>query len=88
MSLSLFLYVCLTSLKIFITTNLSKVGHLFPSFGGELPNFNMANEHLKVPKTLLKSSGEMDNVLRITETSLSPVTKIIVMGTNFPSQEF
>ena len=48
----------------------------------------MANEPLKVPQPLLKSSGKMDNLLRITETSLSPVTEITVMGINFPSQEF
>ena len=33
-------------------------------------------------------SSELDELRRITDTALSPVTKIIVMGTNFPSREF
>ena len=40
---------------------------------------NMANEPLKVQQPLLEN---------LTNTALSPVTKITVMGTKFPSQEF
>ena len=46
---------------------------------------NMANEPLKVQQPLLKSSSEID---KLRCTALSPVTKITVMGTNFPSREF
>ena len=49
---------------------------------------NMVNEPLKVEKPVLECSSEMDNLRRITDTALSPVTKIIVMGTNFPTREF
>ena len=48
----------------------------------------MANEHLKVEKLLLESSNEMDKLQRITNTEHSPDTKITVMGTRFPAQEF
>ena len=49
---------------------------------------NMANEPLKVQQPHLESSSEMDKLRCITNTALSPVTKITVMGTNFPSREF
>ena len=52
---------------------------------------NIANEPLKVQQALLESSNEMDKLRCITNTALSPVTtvtKITVMGTNFPSREF
>ena len=49
---------------------------------------NMVNEPLKVEKSVLEFSSEMDKLRCITDTALSPVTKIIVMGTNFPSREF
>ena len=49
---------------------------------------NMANEPLKVQQRHLESSSEMDKLRCITNTALSPVTKITVMGTNFPSREF
>ena len=38
--------------------------------------------------SLLESSSEKDKLRCITNTALSPVTKISVMGTNFPSREF
>ena len=46
------------------------------------------NEPLKVEKPVLECSSEMDKLRCTTDTSLSPGTKIIVMGTNFPSREF
>ena len=49
---------------------------------------NMANEPLKVQQPHLESSSEMDKLRCITTTALSPVTKITVMGTNFPSRDF
>ena len=49
---------------------------------------NMANEPLKVGKPLLESSSEMDKLRCITNTALSPVTKVTVMWTSFPSREF
>ena len=49
---------------------------------------NMVNEPLKVEKPVVESSSEMDKLRCITDTALSPVTKIIFMGTNFPSQDF
>ena len=49
---------------------------------------NMVNEPLKVEKPVHECSSEMDKLRCITDTTLSPVTKYIVMGTNFPSQEF
>ena len=50
---------------------------------------NMANEPLKVQQQpLLKSSNEMDKLRCITNTAQSPVTKITVTGTNFPSRVF
>ena len=49
---------------------------------------NMANEPLKVLQPLLESSSEMYKLPCFTKTALSPVTKITVMETNFPSQEF
>ena len=49
---------------------------------------NMVNEPLKVEKPVLECSSETDKLLCITYTALSPVTKIIVIGTNFPSREF
>ena len=48
----------------------------------------MANELLKVQQTLGEVSSEMDKLRCITNTALSPVTKITVMRTNFPSREF
>ena len=45
-------------------------------------------EPLKVEKPVLECSSEMDNLRCITDTALSPVTKIIVMGTNLPSRGF
>ena len=48
----------------------------------------MANEPLNDQPPLLKSSSEMDELRSITNSALSPVTKIAVMGTNFPSREF
>ena len=59
-----------------------------------MPNFicqkevNMANEPLKVQQPHLETSSEMDELRCITNTALSPVTKITVMATNFPSREF
>ena len=49
---------------------------------------NMANEPLKVQQPHLESSSEMDKLRCITNTALSPVTKITVMGTNFHSRQF
>ena len=49
---------------------------------------NMANEPLKVEKPLLESSSEMDKLQCITNTEHSPDTKITVMGTKYPAQEF
>ena len=49
---------------------------------------NMANEPLKVQQPHLESSSIMDKLRCITNTALSPVTKITVTGTNFPSREF
>ena len=49
---------------------------------------NMANEPLKVQLQHLESSSGLDKLRCITNTALSPVTKITVMGTNFPSREF
>ena len=49
---------------------------------------NMANEPLKIEKPLLESSSEMDKLQCITKTEHSPDTKITVMGTRFPAQEF
>ena len=48
----------------------------------------MANEPLKVQQPHLECSSEMDKLRCITNTALSPVTKITVMGTNFLSREF
>ena len=48
---------------------------------------NLANEPLKVQQPLLENSREMDILRCITNTAHSPVTKITVMGTNFPSLE-
>ena len=49
---------------------------------------NMANEPLKIEKLLLESSSEMDKLPCKTNTEHSPDTKITVMGTRFPAQEF
>ena len=49
---------------------------------------NVVNEPLKVGKPGLVCSSEMDKLRCITDTALSAVTKIIVMGTNFHSREF
>ena len=49
---------------------------------------NMANEPLKVEKPFLESSSEMDKLQCITNTEHSPDTKVTVMGTRFPAQEF
>ena len=46
---------------------------------------NMANEPLKVEKPLLESSSEFKCITNIEH---SPDTKITVMGTRFPAQEF
>ena len=48
----------------------------------------MANEPLKVEKTLLESSSEMNKLQCKTNTQHSSDTKITVMGTRFPAQEF
>ena len=48
----------------------------------------MANKLLKVQQPLLESSSEMDKSRCMTNRTHSPVTKITVMGTNFPSREF
>ena len=50
--------------------------------------FRMANEPLRVQQPLLECSSEVDKIRCITNTAHSPVTKITVMGTNFPSSEF
>ena len=50
--------------------------------------FNMANEPLKIEKPLLESLSEMDKLQCITNTKHSADTKITVMGTRFPAQEF
>ena len=49
---------------------------------------NMADEPLKVEHPLLESSSESDKLPCKTNNKHSPHTKITVMGTNFPSQEF
>ena len=49
---------------------------------------NMASQSLKVKQPLLESSSEIDRLRCITNTAPSPVTKITVNGTNFPSREF
>ena len=48
----------------------------------------IVNEPLKVDKPALECSSEMDKLRCITYTAVSLVTKIIVIGTNFPSLEF
>ena len=48
----------------------------------------MAKEPLKVQQPHLESSSKMNKLRCITNTALSPVTKITVMATNFPSLEF
>ena len=50
-------------------------------------NVNMANEPLKVANPVLECSSEIDKLRCITDRALSPVIKIIVMGTNFPSEK-
>ena len=49
---------------------------------------NMANEPFKVQQPLLENSSEMDKLPCFTKTAVSPVTKITLMGTSFPAQEF
>ena len=49
---------------------------------------NMTNEPLKIQQSLLESSSEMDKLPCFTKTAFSHVTKVFVMGTNFPSQDF
>ena len=50
---------------------------------------NMANEPLKVEKSLLESSSEMDKLPCTTNTEHSPDTIITVMVTGrFPAHEF
>ena len=49
---------------------------------------NMADEPLKIEHPLLESSSEIDKLPCKTNNKHSPHTKITVMGTNFPSQEF
>ena len=49
---------------------------------------NTANEALKVEKPVLESSSEMDKLQCITNTEHSPDTKITVMGTRSPAQDF
>ena len=49
---------------------------------------NIVNEPLKVEKPVLECPSEMNKLRCITDTALSPVTKIIVMGTTFPPREF
>ena len=49
---------------------------------------NMANEPLKIEKPTLEISSEMDKLQCITNNEHSPDTKITVMGTRFPAQEF
>ena len=48
---------------------------------------NMANELLKVEKPLLESSSEMDKSV-YNQHRTFPDTKITVMGTRFPAEEF
>ena len=48
---------------------------------------NMANEPLRIAKPLLERSSEMDKPC-ITNTEHFPDTKITVMGTRFPAQDF
>ena len=48
----------------------------------------MANEPLKVDQPLRESSSEMDYSPCKTNTEYSPDSKITMMGTNFPAQEF
>ena len=48
----------------------------------------MANKPLRVEKPLLESSSEMDKLPCITNTEHSLDTKITVMGTKVPAQEF
>ena len=48
----------------------------------------MANEPLKGQQPLQESSSEMNKLRCITNTELSPVTKVTVMGKNSPSREF
>ena len=43
---------------------------------------------LKVEKPLLESSSEMNKLQCVTNTEHSPDTKITVMGTRFPAQDF
>ena len=49
---------------------------------------NMANEPVKVEHPLLESSSEMDKLPCLASTEHSPDTKIIVIGTSIPAQEF
>ena len=49
---------------------------------------NMANEPLKIQQPYLESSSKMDKLRCITNTALSPGTKINLQGTNCPSREF
>ena len=49
---------------------------------------NIANEPLKVEQQLLESSSEIDKLPCKTYTKHSPDTKITLMGTSFPAQEF
>ena len=49
---------------------------------------NIANERLKVEQQLLESSTEIDKLPCKTYTKHSPDTKITLMGTGFPAQDF
>ena len=49
---------------------------------------NMANEPVKVEQPLLESSSEMDKLPCKTNAKHSPDTKITVMETSFPAEEF
>ena len=49
---------------------------------------NMTNEPPKGQQPVQESSSEMDKLRCITNTELSPVIKITVMGKNSPSREF
>ena len=49
---------------------------------------NPGNEPLKFEQPLLESSSEMDKLACKTNTKHSPHTKLAVMGTSFPAQEF
>ena len=49
---------------------------------------DIANEPLKVEQQLLESSGEIDKFPCKTYTKHSPDTKITLMETSFPAQEF